>query len=88
MRKYTAAQRARDWQFVFASQEGRRAIADLFKACGLFGPSIVPGDRIDPLVMAFNEGRRNVALDIVQALHVAPEEFRQIAEAMKETDSD
>lgn len=81
---YRPEQRARDWLFIWGSAEGRRAIADLFDSCGVFKPSVVPTGDIDPIKMAFNEGRRNVALDIIQALSVKPEDFRRLTEAMME----
>ena len=33
----------------------------------------------DPHVTAFNEGRRNVVLDILHYLSVSPEQFRKLA---------
>lgn len=81
---YKPEQRARDWAFIWATAEGQRAIADLFNGCGLFKP--VYDDR--PERMAFNEGRRNVALDILQYLALKPEQFRAIHEAMSEVEDD
>lgn len=81
---YTPGQRSRDWRFIWATPEGRRAIADLLGRCGLFLP--IYDDR--PERLAFNEGRRNVALDIVQALSITPDQWKTLLEAMQETESD
>lgn len=78
--RYTNAQRVRDWQFVYATPEGRRAISQLFVDCCLFRSTHDP----DPHIAAFNEGRRAVALDIVSALEISPTAYRDVTEAIKE----
>lgn len=84
MPRYTKAQRAQDWKFVYATPEGRRAISSLFTECGLFASTHDP----DPNVASFNEGRRAVACDIVQALEVSPDAYKRVSEAMQENYTD
>lgn len=79
-KEYTKSQEARDWRFIWATPEGHRALASLLSGCGLFKPIL----GADPQITAFNEGRRNVALDIVQFLSLKPEQFADIASAMQE----
>ncbi len=81
---YDKEQQSRDWRFIFDTAEGHRALGNLFHECGVFMPVFDES----PHIHAFNEGRRNVALDIIQALEVAPGEFRRISEAIKELNND
>ena len=81
---YTKAQNARDWQFIWATPEGQRAISALLASNGFFSSTIDP----NPTTMAFNEGRRNVALDIVQMLAIPPNEFKVLTEAVQELEND
>jgi len=88
--KYTPQQRAKDWSFIWATPEGKRAIADFYSAnCMLAGifhqPGADPATPLDPIKGWLMEGRRNAALDIVQALGVTSHEIDKMVEAMKET---
>lgn len=73
---YDDEKRARDYRVVFGSPEGERVLADLIDMNGVLRPTFDP----DPNVSAFNEGRRNVLLDILRYLSVEPEQFRKLAQ--------
>ena len=91
MAAYTKAQRARDWLTLWGMPEGQRAIADLFNANGVFRSIFHGSDAgqpLDPVRGFIMEGRRQAALDIVQAIGVSESEFERITTAMKENQSD
>ena len=85
MASYSAAQKAKDWKFIYATAEGRRAIADLLASNGVFKP-MMAADPSNPYITAFNEGRRNVALDVIKYLKVTPRDLDDVASAMTEVD--
>lgn len=76
MPQYTNEKRARDYRATFGTPEGERVLADLVDRNGIFRPTFEQ----DPYVTAFNEGRRNVLLDILKYLQVTPEQFRKLAD--------
>ena len=77
---YADEARTRDYRTVFGTPEGERVLADLIDLNGLLRPTF----NADAQVAAFNEGRRNVVLDILRFLNVTPEQVRDLAANMGE----
>lgn len=61
---------ARAYQAVFRSAGGQAVLADILTRAGMVGSSFVPGD---PHATAFNEGKRRLALEIIERLNVNPD---------------
>lgn len=60
---------------VFDSNEGKIVLADLLNKCHVTHSSYVSGDSH---ATAFQEGERNVALIILDALHTGPDNFDEV----------
>jgi hypothetical protein len=58
---------AQTYQAVFATPEGQAVLIDILKSAGLMSIAFEPGD---PHRTAFNDGRRSLALEIVQKLRM------------------
>ncbi len=63
----------KDYLTAFGSESGKRVLADLMKFGNMLGPSFAT----DPYRTAFNEGRRDVALYILNQLNYDLEKLRQ-----------
>lgn len=74
---------ARAYEQVFASPEGQRVLYDLLRAGGVLQTSLVPGD---PQGTAFNDGRRSMALHIIDQLRWSEAELAKLA--MMQNDED
>ena len=68
--------RRADYRRCFATPEGRRVLADLYRFCGMASPSFVPG-RADET--AFNEGKRRVFLRLAAFLELDDDRVRRMA---------
>ncbi len=68
--------RRADYRRCFATPEGRRVLADLYRFCGMATPSFVAG-RADET--AFNEGKRRVFLRVAGFLELDGERVRRMA---------
>ena len=63
--------RKRAYRTVFATEEGKTVLADLYRFCGVEAQSFAN----DPCQTAFNEGRRRVALRIAHMIrHETPDD--------------
>ena len=58
------------YRAVFGTIQGRDVLADILTRAGMVGSSFVPGD---PHATAFNEGKRRLALEIIERLNVNPD---------------
>lgn len=67
--------RRADYRDAFSGPAGRRALADLYRFCGMASPSFVPGR---PDETAFNEGRRRVFLRIASFLELDEDTLRRM----------
>lgn len=74
-KKVALAQIRINYQQCFATPEGEKVIADLIDECGFIRSSMVDGD---PYGTAFNEGKRQVIVDILNKLNTDPEKLLQI----------
>ena len=61
---------ARGYQTVFSGPVGQMVLADIMTRAGMVGTSFVAGD---PHATAFNEGKRRLALEIIERLNVSPD---------------
>jgi hypothetical protein len=72
---------------IMGSKEGRRVIWRLLERTGLFRSSFVAGD---PLATAFNEGERNIGLELQVAVEGASQkrfiDMMRVAQEQKERD--
>jgi hypothetical protein len=75
------ARRRADYEATFASEAGRRVLADLYRFCHMDQPSFA----VDPCITAFNEGRRRVFLRILGILRLTDADIIRLA---KETERD
>lgn len=75
-RRTAANQIADDWRSIYQTDEGRRAIAELFKAAGVYD-QINPSD---PIAAGIAIGQRNVAVRIALWIGLKPEEFADVVE--------
>lgn len=66
---------AADWKAIADTPEGKRALAELFKSCGMY--TEVPA--CDPMQAGLILGERNVCIRIAQWLGARPEEFAERA---------
>lgn len=70
--------RRAEYRAVFeGTDHGRRVLADLYRFCGMTGPTHVPGD---PVETAYNEGKRRVGLRIASILAHDPARMEQLKE--------
>ena len=71
---YTDAMaRYRDYRHVFlGSEEGRRVLHDLLRACRVNCVSVPMAHPIDPMRVAFNDGMRNVGLAVMGTITKEP----------------
>lgn len=59
-----------DYRRTFSSDYGQRVLADMLRRGGVMQSSFVAGD---PQMTAFREGRRRVALEIIETINRNPE---------------
>ena len=81
---FARRRRRADYRAAFSGPAGRRALADLYRFCGMASPSFVPGR---PDETAFNEGRRRVFLRIAAFLELDEETIRRMVAPDFENDS-
>ena len=75
----------RDVRVLLATREGARFFSRLVELTGLFSISYEPGDAT---ITAFNEGKRQIGLELYADLMEAdPGAFRTLTEAGKERDT-
>jgi hypothetical protein len=68
---------------VFDNEDGHKMIAVLLGTCGVLAPS----SDLTSQKLAYMEGRRSVALELVQAVHQDPTEYlKLLKEAYAEQD--
>ena len=68
---------------IFKSQEGEEVLADLASRYNVFSPTFDPQSE---RITSFNEGARNVVLDIIKRARVSPEEVLAKLEKIEEYD--
>lgn len=61
---------------VFGSPEGKMVLHDILRAGGILEPAHQPGD---PYQTAFNDGRRSLALHIIERLRWSEGELEELA---------
>jgi len=81
---FTRRRRRADYRAVFTGPAGKRALADLYRFCGMGSPSFVPGR---PDETAFNEGRRRVFLRIAAMLELDEDTIRRMIAPDADDDS-
>lgn len=75
-KSYTSRQRAIDYGIVFSSEEGKRVLNDILRACNvLTHPLELSPVDLNPNNVIYREGERSVALRILKILNVDPERF-------------
>jgi hypothetical protein len=74
---------ARAYEQVFASPDGKRVLYDILRAGGLLTISHVPGD---PYSTEWNDGRRSLALHIVDQLRWNEAELVKLAQMQTDED--
>lgn len=62
-------QRRTDYRMVFGTEAGQRVLADILRLCAISQTTFVPGA---PDLSAFNEGRRRVALEVIELITADP----------------
>lgn len=73
-----------DLRFVLGSKQGRRFMYRLLSGTGLYRLSMSLGNT-DPLLTAFNEGQRNVGLQMLSEITEAcPERYTEMLAEQKE----
>lgn len=73
----------RHYQITFESKEGQKVLNDIISDCGILTATF---DK-DPLSLAFNEGKRSVALRLLKILNIDTAKLKtQIQEIEKERD--
>lgn len=68
---------ARAYARLFATDDGRVVLRDLFRFCGVVRTSFAPGD---PHTTSFEEGKRRVATRVVAMMRLTPEAAIEIAQ--------
>ena len=63
----------RDFNELFSTEQGKRVLGEIQTWGHLFKPSI-PVSPIDPYLMAFKEGERNIVLKILYTMNNEPKE--------------
>ena len=72
-----AAQSLRDdYRITFGTEQGQRVLADICRRCAVMQTSFVAGQSD---VTAYQEGRRRVALEIIEAINPSPEASDELA---------
>jgi hypothetical protein len=66
------------YKATFGTPEGKRVLADILKRAGMLETSMVEGD---PAMTSFNEGKRALALSIIDELRWQPMDLVALAEA-------
>ncbi len=69
-------QTSRAYARLFATDDGRVVLRDLFRFCGVARSSFAPGD---PQTTSFEEGKRRVALRVAAMMRLNPETATEIA---------
>lgn len=69
-------------QAYYDTPDGSFVINELMKRCGLLTTSVDP----DPLAMAFAEGRRSVALDMLNELRFSTADAQRLSEEREFSD--
>ena len=73
-----------DYNITFGSEHGRRVLIDLLQyAHVLEAPSL---HEVEPNLVIFREGRRDVAARILQLLNVDPSKFLTLLEENRDDD--
>lgn len=73
----------RMYQDIFSTKQGEKVLHDIIKDCGVISSAFTS----DPYVISYNEGRRSVALQIMQKLKIDTEQLlKTITEIDKERD--
>ena len=78
-RRRAAAERQRDYKEVFSTEAGKRVLKDLCDRCGVFSP--ISAD--NPHSMAWMEGRRESAMDILRTLAISEAVLMTLYEEME-----
>jgi hypothetical protein len=68
--------RTRDYREVFGGEAGERVLRDLLRNCGVLETSMEAGD---PHMTAWRDGRRSVALEIMEVLRYEETQLVQLA---------
>jgi hypothetical protein len=76
-----------DYQQVFGSDVGERVLWHLMKSCGMLVPTMSM-TKPDALAMAFNEGRRSVALDILRAVSMDIKKLEKLMKKQQQGEQD
>lgn len=69
---------------VFTSPQGETVLRHLLQVCGVFRPTYVRGDQIDTV---HSEGRRDVALGILNMLGKDPDQVLEMLEQQETLDA-
>lgn len=67
------------YQSVFESPPGQKVLQDIISDCGVLSSSL---DK-DPITMAFNEGRRSVALRLMKILKTDTGKLKKIIDEIE-----
>lgn len=73
--------RRQDYRMIFGGEQGKRVLADLMRRHFVLRSTQIAGDSHET---AFNEGRRAVVLDIMQAVGEKEDKLREITEGNME----
>lgn len=75
------AEKAKNYSVLFGSTLGKEILADIESGCCVNRSTLATDGKgaVDPLVMAYNEGRRSVVLDIRRILLVSenPQKWKE-----------
>ena len=71
-------QRRTDYRMVFGTEAGQRVLADILRLCAISQTTFVPGA---PDLSAFNEGKRRVALEVVEVLTADPDALLRLMQS-------
>lgn len=74
---------ARAYERVFATPEGQRVLHDILRAGGILAIAHVAGD---PFATAFQDGRRSLALHIIDQLRWNEAALNKLAQAQADDD--
>jgi hypothetical protein len=82
---YTDRNRLQDYRMVFGSVEGQRVLNDLISQAGVLGV-ITPGDTVvvDPNLISFRDGQRNLVLLILHYMNLKPSDIPQVHKSVLE----
>ena len=69
---------------VFDNNEGRKLLGLLIQSHGLNGST----QNLDPQILAYNEGKRAIVYELLNALSQDPQEYRKALEASYENQDD